>query len=181
MTCLIDESYSNHVVKDGDHKNLYLVLSKALCSTTKAELLWWNLLNDTLAENDFKLNPCDLCAANAFLKKNQWTITWHADETKMSNTDSDTVDDVIHIMESKFGKMKLGRGRYHEFLGQVITHNKNGTFDLDTSSYLKEAIENFGEPMDPAVTPARSELFALDHTSPLVDEKRKKTIPPSCA
>ena len=41
-------------------------------------------------------------------------------------------------------------------------------------SYLKEAVEEFGEPMDPAVTPERSDIFAVDHARPLADEKRKK-------
>ena len=84
------------------------------------------------------------------------------------------MDDITQMLELKFGKMKVARGSCHEFLGQFITHNDDGTFDLNMPSYLKDAVEEFGEPMEPAVTPPRSDLFTVDHTSLLVDEKRKK-------
>ena len=45
---------------------------------------------------------------------------------------------------------------------------------MNMSSYLREAVQEFGETMEFAVTPARSDLFIIDHTQPLVDDRRKK-------
>ena len=174
IMCRIDEAFREHVVYEGGHKALYLVLNKALCGTVKASLLWHNLLTSTLVQYGFKLNPYDLCVANAIINDKQCTIIWHVDDTKISHVDSAVVDDIIRLLEDKFGKMKVVRGARHEFLGQIITFKKNGTFDLDMSSYLREAVQEFGETMEFAVTPARSDLFIIDHTQPLVDDRRKK-------
>ena len=174
IMCRIDEAFREHVVDEGGHKALYLVLNKALCGTVKASLLWHNLLTSNLVQHGFKLNPYDLCVANAIINKKQCTIIWHVDDTKIFHVDSAVVDDIMRLLEDKFGKMKVVRGDRHEFLGQIITFKKNGTFDLDMSSYLREAVEEFGEIMELAVTPARSDLFTIDHTQPLVDERRKK-------
>ena len=107
----IDESCSHRVIKEGDNKNLYLVLIKSSCGTAKAVLRWWNLLTDTLIKYGFKLNPCDLHASNAIVKENQCAITWHVEGTKMYHADSDAAVDVYHMVENKFGKMKLVRVR----------------------------------------------------------------------
>ena len=37
----------------------------------------------------------------------------HTEDTKTSHIDSDVVDDVIHMLGSKFGKMKVVRGSCH--------------------------------------------------------------------
>ena len=71
------------------------------------------------------------------------TIMWHSDGTKTSHADSDAVDDVVQMLENKFGKMKVVRGVCHKFLVQVITCDKDSTFDLGVSSYLKETVEEF--------------------------------------
>ena len=156
---LIDGSHEDYVVAEGSAKVLYLVLNKALCGAAKKVLLCHDLLTDTLVECAFKLNPRDQCAANAMVKGNQCTIMWHVDDAKTSHMDSSVVDDVTKMLEFKFGKIKVARGRCHELLGQVITHNDNRTFDLKMSSYLKEAVEKFGEPMGPTVTPDRFDLL----------------------
>ena len=158
---LIDEGFSDHGAKDGDHKILYLVLIKALHGTTEVALLWHNLLSNTLIKCIFELDPCDLCPANASEKDKQCSIM------------CDTVDDDVHMLKSEFGQMKVARGSCHEFIGQVITHDKNGIFDLGMSSYLKEAVEEFGYLMETTVMPSRSDLFEVECDSPLADEKNK--------
>ena len=103
--------------------------------------MWHNLLTDTLVEHSFQLNSCDLCVANAVVKRKQCAITWRVDDTKTSHEDSNAVDDVTQMLENKFGKTNVVRGSCHEFLGQIITCNYDGTFDLNMSSYLKEAVD----------------------------------------
>ena len=110
---LIEKSYSNYDVEEGDHKTLYLVLNKALCGAAKAAFSWCNLLINNLVENGFKLNLYDLCTADTVAKEKQCNIKWHVDDTSVSHVDSDAVDDVICMLESKFGKMKVVRGSCH--------------------------------------------------------------------
>ena len=93
LTCLIDD-FSLDCVVEGNYETLCLVLNKALCGASKVTLLRCNLLTDTLVEQDFKLNPHDLCEANAVVKGKQCTIMLHADDTKMSHSDSNVVDEV---------------------------------------------------------------------------------------
>ena len=109
-----------------------------------------------------------------FLIKKQRAKIWHADDAKISHVDSAVVDDITRLLEETFGKMKVVRGDKHEFLGQTMAFKRNGTFDLDMSSCLREALEEFGEIMEHAATPERSDLFTVDHAKPLVDERRKK-------
>ena len=65
---LIDGSYEDYVVVEGNTKVLCLVLNKALHGTVKVALLWHKLLTDTLVECGFKLNPCYSHVANAMVK-----------------------------------------------------------------------------------------------------------------
>ena len=109
-----------------------------------------------------------------FLIKKQRAKIWHADDAKISHVDSAVVDDITRLLEETFGKMKVVRGDKHDFLGQVMTIKRNGTFDLDVTSHLRKAVEEFGEIIEHAVTPARSDLFTVCYTQPLFDERRKK-------
>ena len=77
--------------------------------------------------------------------------------------DADVVEDVISKIESKFGKMVVTRGDTHNFLGMRVTFPGDRTVHIDTIQHVKEAIEDFGEPMDRgAATPALRNLFDME-------------------
>jgi len=93
----------------------------------------------------------------------QCTIVWHVDDNKISHVDADMVEDVISKIESKFGKVVVTRGDTHNFLGIRATFPGDRTVHIDTIQHVKEAIEDFGKPMDRgAATPALRNLFDME-------------------
>ena len=61
IMCEIDKKCIDYVTYEKQNKVLYLMLSKALCGTLTASLLWFELLTSTLIHHNFKLNP-HICA-----------------------------------------------------------------------------------------------------------------------
>jgi hypothetical protein len=74
-------------------------------------------------------------------------------------------------IEERFGKMTVTRGREHVFLGMHIRFNEDGTATIRMKDYLKEAIEEFGEPIgNSAASPAKRDLFEIDADSDTLDK-----------
>jgi hypothetical protein len=68
----------------------------------------------------FKLNPYDLCVANSQIKGKQCTIAWYDDDNKISHVDDTVVTDIIEMIEAKFGKMTVTRGKHYVFSATSI-------------------------------------------------------------
>ena len=76
------------------------------------------------------------------------------------------------MLKLNFGKNKITTGSVHTFL--ITYYFDDGTFGIDMSPHLKQTIEEFGEDVIAASTPARSDLFFFDESKPLVDERSFK-------
>ena len=76
------------------------------------------------------------------------------DDNKISHADFKVFDDVIKVMEKKFGTMVVTRGDEHCFLGITIKCLRNGRAELDMIKYLKKAHNGFGEELTPVTSPA---------------------------
>ena len=150
------------------------MLNQALHGTLTAALFWCELLTETLLKNGFKLNPYDFCVANIKINGKQCTILYNVDDAKVSHSEYETVTKVYDMLVNHFGPMKIKRGKEHEFIGMKIKHRDDGRFNLGMKPCLEATIEEFGEEPICAATPARSDLFMVDDTKPLVDEHRKK-------
>ena len=96
------------------------MLSNSLHVTLNSALLWFKLLAETIIKDGFKLNPYDLCVAKMIDKK-QCTTMHHVDETKISHMNPLVINNVLNLLESNFGKLKIVRGKKHEFIGMKIT------------------------------------------------------------
>ncbi len=70
----------------------------------------------------------------------------------------------------------LTRGDTHKFLGMRVTFPDDRTVHVETIEYVKEAIEDFREPMDRgAATPALRNLFDIDgKTEELTPRQQQK-------
>ena len=120
--------------------------------------------------------------ANKIINGKQCTIAWYVDDNKISHVEADVVEDVISKIESKFGKMKITRGNTHVFLGMTIHFPGDGTVHVDTIAHIREAIEDFGEPIDrSAATPALRSLFDVsgpaEELTPVQQQKFKSIVP----
>ena len=64
------------------------------------------------------------------------TVCWNVDDNKISHVDSKVVDDVIKLIESKFGEMTVNKGNTHTFVGMDFEVNKNGTVGTSMTEYI---------------------------------------------
>jgi len=104
---------------------LYVKLRKALYGTLQAMLLFWKLLSNTLKEWGFKINEYDQCMANKTINSKQCTIIWHVDDLKISHVNKNFVEDIIRLLNKKFGKESLlttTRVRVFEYLGMTLDY-----------------------------------------------------------
>ncbi len=145
---------------------LHLKLLKALCGCVQSASLWHELFAGSLQEMGFKLNPCDTCIANKTIDGKQCTIAWYVDDTKISHKDDKVVTSVTDLIEERFGKMTVTRGRKHVFLGMDITFCNDGTATIKMKDDIKESIAEFGESIvRNAATPVRKDLFDTNEES----------------
>jgi hypothetical protein len=68
-------------------------------------------------------------------------ICWHMDDNKISHKDPAIVTQVKEAIEAKFRKMKVSRGKNHEFLKMTIALKDNGTVSIDMKECIIKAIE----------------------------------------
>ena len=164
LMCNVNPSYKAYVHRNRNgKKTLFLCLARALYGCVQSALLWYELFSSTLKQMGFKLNPYDLCVANAQIKGAQCTIVWYIDDNKISHVNPAVVSDVIRQIEAKFGNMTVTRGLQHEFLGMNITLDRaTKTVKITMASYLQEAIAESGmEISRVAATPATHSLFEV--------------------
>ena len=110
-------------------------------------------------------------------KGKQCTIAWYVDDNQISHMDTNYVTKIIEMIEGRFGKMTVTRGKEHVFLGMDIKYCDNGTAEIRMVNYLKEAIEEFGEDIvKTAVTPANRKLFEVSEESPDLDQNKREVF-----
>jgi hypothetical protein len=171
----VNKEYDKFVSMEHGKKVLYVQLLKALHGCVKSALLWYDLFSSVLVERGFILNPYDPCVANCMINGKQCTIAWYVDDNIITHEDANVVSEVIVLIEAKFGKMSVTRGKEHEFLGMNIVFNDNGTVDIGMKQYIREATNDFGEDVSKHVTsPATKALFIIDSESTLLPQAQKE-------
>ena len=73
----------------------------------------------------FKLNPYERCIANKLIDGHQCTVAWYVDDNKISHKDPNVVTKILDMIEEKFGKLTVTRGKTHDYLGMNIVLKEN--------------------------------------------------------
>ena len=74
--------------------------------------------------------------------------------------DSKEVDDSQDEFEDEVGKVKVSRGKTHDFLGMILDFSTPGKVKVNVVECIKKMIEDFPEDDDTtAITPAALHLF----------------------
>ena len=126
-----------------DKPMLYVKLRKALYGTLQAALLFWELLSNTLKEWGFKVNDYDQCVANKTINGRQCTIIWHVDDLKISHVDKEVIEDIIKMLNKKFGKespLTTTRGRVLEYLGMTLDYSTKGKVKISMYDYIDKLL-----------------------------------------
>ena len=142
LFCKLNPSLEEFVTMEGKTKVLYVQLDKALYGCVKSALLWYETYVTTLKQIGFKINPYNMCVANAEIEGSQCTVCWYVDDNKISHMKSTVVDKVIAKIEEQFGKMSQKRGSTHEFLGMVLEY-KEQKFTVSMEKHVQKAIDTF--------------------------------------
>jgi hypothetical protein len=85
-----------------------------------ATLLWFNQLRKDLGEVKFEFNPYGPCVGNRIVHGKQQTVRFHMDDFMSSHVDpkvNDKVKKWLNENYRKYGKVKVTRGKIHDYLG----------------------------------------------------------------
>jgi hypothetical protein len=158
-----------------DKPMLYVKLRKALYGTLQAALLFWELLSNTLKEWGFKVNDYDQCVMNKTINGRQCTIIWHVDDLKISHVNKEVVEDIIEMLNKKFGKespLTTTRGRILEYLGMTLDYSTKGKVKISMYDYIDKLLTELPSDMNgSARTPAASHLFNVNKDAKKLQEE----------
>jgi hypothetical protein len=162
--------YEKFIVMEKGKPVIYVRLLKALYGTMQASLLFWRDLTAELKRAGFIINPYDECVANKTVNGKQCTVLWHVDDLKISHVDSAVVDDILLMLDKRYGKdapLTITRGDVHEYLGMTIDFTNKGKvmilMDDYTDNVLKEARDDMA---GVATSPAAEHLFEVNVIDP---------------
>ena len=150
-------------------------LSKALYGCLKSARLFYDKLRHNLEEMGFKVNPYDNCVANKVIQGTQCTIVWHVDDLKISHAKREVVDDILNELKRRFGALTVEHGKEHTYVGMKIIYDGKGNVQINSTEYIKEAINDFNENVSaPVNTPAANYLFEVDDTREKLDKAKQE-------
>jgi hypothetical protein len=148
ILCEMDPTYGEYVVMENGNKVLYVHLTRALYGMLISALLFYKKLKKDLISYGFTINPYDPCVANKVVDATQLTVSWHVDDLKASHKKSSVIDEFLKWIVrtyGKIGRVKITRGKTHEYLGMTLKYTEDGSFIVDMTSYVQSMIDSFPE------------------------------------
>ena len=153
----------------------------------KAALLFYIKFVKSLLSIGFQLNPYDPCVANKTVDNIQLRVLWHVDDLKVSHVLTKVVTRMANWLKKMYeqlfsdvsGKMKINRGKIHEYLGMKLDFYIPGEVKITMVPYIIEVIKEFSK-FDPgsktARTPAADRLFKVRDDAKPISEKLAQTF-----
>jgi hypothetical protein len=144
--------YKSYVTTDKKGtKQLLVQCQNALYGTMVASLLYYRKFTKSLTSFGFEINPYDPCVANKIVDGTQMTICFHVDDCKLSHHSSRANDNMIDwlrqeyesIFEDGSGRMTVGSGRVHKYLGMTLDYTVCGRVNISMFDYVDQIINAF--------------------------------------
>jgi hypothetical protein len=137
--------YINYITIDSNnHPILYAKLQKALYGCLSSALIFYEKFLGDLQTHGFDIYPYDPCVANKTIKVDQFTLTWHIDDIKMSHKDPKKARKVIDCIKGIYGdNMHVSRRLLHDNLGMTLDYIKKGEVKVTMVDYLKGVLVGF--------------------------------------
>ena len=96
-----------------------------------ASRLYYNKVLKTLKRTGFQLNTYNTCVENHLVNNKQQTIFFHVDNCKLIHQDSKVnnkfinalCDEYESVFEYGYGKMKVSRGKVHDYLCMTLDYS----------------------------------------------------------
>ena len=139
-----------HTDKKGN-KVIIAECMNAIYGTMVASLLYYMKFCDSLKKLGFKPNPYEPCVQNRMINGSQQTICFHVDDCKVSHVDPKVNDELElklreeyeYIMEDGSGKMKVHRGKVHDYLGMTLDYSEKGICQVSMPKFIDEVLNDF--------------------------------------
>ena len=101
----------------------------------------------------FELNPYEPCVVNNTINGKQLTLVLHVNDIQASHVEAEVVPLMAkwlrktyeRLFKDGFGKMKLCRGKVHDYLGMNLDYTIKGEVKITIIPYIKEMIKAFHE------------------------------------
>ena len=156
---------------------LYVEAQKAMYGTLKAAFLFYKKFFKGMKTKGFVVNPYEPCVANKIIGDKQMTISWHVDDVKVSHVDAKEVDEYVKwlktMYEDEIGKVKVSRGKIHDYLGMTLDYTVPGKVKINMVEYVKRMINDFPEgDLVEMKTPAANHLFEVRENVEKVPEDK---------
>ena len=98
------------------------------------------------------------------------------DDLKISHVDENVVEDVIRLLNEKFGRVSpltTTRGRVLEYLGMTLDYTKKGKVKISMYDYIDKLLLELPSDMNGSVkTPAASHLFSINKDAKKLQEEK---------
>mgnify|MGYP000055058244 CR=1 FL=1 len=185
MVKVAPEIYTKYVIINSKgEKVLYVRLLNALYGIMKAALLYYQRFVTDLKSVGFRVNPYDPCVANKTVKGKQLTVVWHVDDLKVSHVLATVVTRMANWLKKTYerlfddgsGKMKICRGKIHEYLGMTLDFTVSGQVRVTMLPYVKEIVDLFTQydnSTSITATPAAEHLYTVTDKAVPLDEDQK--------
>ena len=165
-------------------KTIIVRCQNAIYGTMVASLQYYKKFTKSLLDKGFILNPYDPCVGNKTVDGSLITICFHVDDCKISHRNSKVVDEMIEWLRSSYesifedgsGKMKVSRGKVHEYLGMTLDYTTTGSVRVTMFKYIDEIIETFSkfDIIKLKSTAAPEDLFKIDEDDTLLGKHKKE-------
>jgi hypothetical protein len=139
-------------------------------------ILFYQKLSKQLNDWGYVQNDYDPCTFNKVINGEQVTIQFHVDDLKISHKDQDVLDSILNDLDVKFGTKKkaltASTGMIHDYLGITINYNERNKVKFTKFDYLEDILSEMPTDMEGvARTPAQDDLFTINESAPLLNEK----------
>lgn len=167
--------YSGYVNSDG---SVYVELDYALYGCLEAGRLWYEYFKDILVSKmGYTVCPHDDCVFNN-LDNNGIvlsTIVIHVDDGFVTASTEAELDIFFERLQENLGDLTITRGRVHEYLGMLLDFRHEGKCFITIKKLIDSLLDDFDIKKERA-TPARSNLFDIDDTSPSLSAEEQKKL-----
>lgn len=155
---------------------MYGKLNKAVYGTLLAGILFYTELSEFLKDEGFRIYPYDPCCFTKMINGSSCTLLSYVDDIYATYKDQNVLDDVLKVINNKFKtdtqNLSITKGVNHAYIGMNIDFSGKGHVRITQYDFLQDILEetsrNYESMNVNNITPAMSDVFTVDESSPLL-------------
>jgi hypothetical protein len=152
---------------------LYVKVEKALYGTLDAARIWYDKITGVLLSMGYVQNSVDKCVFNKLVGEVQLTIMLYVDDLLVTCVDEQLLTGLVDDLKAVFeGDVKHSIDKDLSYLGMHIKVEQ-GRITVSMKAYVEALLQECGI-TGKAASPAKSDLFAIDTRSELLDPKARE-------